>query len=79
MMSQLEWQGIDKELVVAFFFEFSRFEYALKRAGFLNKNRNDAQPDWDCFAKAIAQQWSSIRGEALTIRADVRGFFVPGS
>jgi hypothetical protein len=60
------WQGIDKDLVLAFFYEFSRFEYALKRAGIVQKNeKNEAKPHWDRFANEIAQQWGSISGESL--------------
>jgi hypothetical protein len=42
------------DLVVRFFVFFSRFEYALKRAGFVKSGRNDeAEPQWDAFAESI--------------------------
>lgn len=40
----------DRSRAAIFFFYFARFEYALKRAGFVTKT-DDAQPDWDAFAK----------------------------
>lgn len=53
-----DWRGINNELVVEFFYMFSRFEYALKRAGFLKRKPNEmephAEPNWDTFANAIA-------------------------
>jgi hypothetical protein len=50
----------DRDLVFAFFAAYSRFEYALKRSGFL-KAQDKAQPDWDKFASA------SVEGEKLYI------------
>jgi hypothetical protein len=43
----------DSELVLRFFLEFSRFEYCLKRGGFLKKGREEAVPDWEAFAKSL--------------------------
>jgi hypothetical protein len=43
--------GDNGELILRFFVTFSRFEYALKRAGFVRGDRNDALPDWSTFAK----------------------------
>ena len=44
--------GDDGELVLQFFVAFSRFEYALKRAGFVKNSAYDtALPDWQKFAK----------------------------
>jgi hypothetical protein len=57
------WKGINTAVVLAFFFEFSRFEYALKRAGFLIRNTRDAKPDWDVFAGAVAERWHTINDE----------------
>lgn len=41
---------IERELVMNFFITFSRFEYALKRAGYIH-NREDAQANWEKFLK----------------------------
>lgn len=46
----------DRDLVLEFFLEFSRFEYALKRARFLKKRTEDAIPDWDGFAQSLGGQ-----------------------
>src|SRR5438132_4685875 len=40
----------DRELVLEFVLVFSRFEYSLKRQGFLTKNQKYAEADWDSFA-----------------------------
>lgn len=38
--------------VIDFFFAFSRFEFALKEAGYVSRDRNDnAAADWDAFVK----------------------------
>lgn len=39
-----------KETVVKFFVVFSRFEYALKRAGYVSGNDKGASSNWDKFA-----------------------------
>lgn len=44
--------GPEKELVVEFFAVFSRFEYALKRAQFLEPGKN-VSASWDKFAKSL--------------------------
>ena len=40
--------GDNEKLILKFFVFFSRFEYALKRSGFL-KNGNYAHTNWNCF------------------------------
>lgn len=42
-----------KSLVFDFFIAFSRFEYALKRANYLQHPNGRAEPDWEAFAKAM--------------------------
>ena len=49
---------IPKELVCEFFAVFSRFEFALKEAGFV-QGENRVSADWDCFAKEAAT-WVKI-------------------
>jgi hypothetical protein len=44
---------LDKDLVLEFFFVFSRFEYALKRAGYLMRSSSRAEPAWDRFGQDI--------------------------
>ena len=45
--------GIDKDLVLEFFCAFSRFEYALKKAGFATGGKTRVSADWDCFGKTL--------------------------
>lgn len=42
-------QGIDEKLVLKFLYTFSRFEYALKRAGYLGRDGEAALAQWDRF------------------------------
>src|SRR2546426_9475946 len=39
-----------RDLVFRFFLTFSRFEYALKRAGFITASGTDIKPGWDKFS-----------------------------
>ena len=45
--------NIDEKLLFDFFFVFSRFEYALKLAGYLCDKKKTATADWDKFAKNV--------------------------
>ena len=49
----------DRDLVFRFFAVFSRFEYALKRSGFL-KYQERAEADWDAYANGIRGNFSAI-------------------
>lgn len=42
------------ELVADFFIVFARFEYALKRSGYLKSQNAKAEPDWERFAREHA-------------------------
>ncbi|MGI2801004.1 hypothetical protein ACRTC3_20820 [Photobacterium damselae] len=47
-------QEIQKKLekdIFQFFVIFSRFEFALKSSGFLQKQKKNAEPDWNSFVK----------------------------
>ncbi len=55
----------DREAVLDFFLEFSRFEYALKRAEFLRKGTEEAQPDWDRFAQTLSGKLRRDRNDAF--------------
>jgi hypothetical protein len=53
---------LDSNLITEFFFVFSRFEYALKRAGFLKPKRRNAkhhkaEPCWDGFADSAERRY----------------------
>lgn len=45
---------IPKELTVEFLGTFARFEYALKRSGYVKGNEKRADADWDRFALELA-------------------------
>ena len=53
---------VDRELAFEFFVVFSRFEYALKTAGFVlqGENERNLQVDFDRFANAIAVQFQAM-------------------
>ncbi len=54
LMQPLDVADLDTNLVTEFFFVFSRFEYALKRAGYFKPNRDGyAEPNWPAFAEMI--------------------------
>jgi hypothetical protein len=57
--------GLDKELFLEFFIIFSRFEYALKRAGFVTGNKEKASPDWKKFAFSLEGKFKSDRTQEL--------------
>ena len=48
-------QGIDEKLVFQFLYTFSRFEYALKRAGYRGKDGNAAEAEWDRFENGLSR------------------------
>lgn len=50
---------VSKDHVTEFFGVFMRTEYALKQAGFVKRGRG-GEPDWDRFARAIAEQFDAI-------------------
>lgn len=51
----------DKQLVFQFFVDFSRFEYALKRTGFLKYRDRRAEANWDTFANSVRAQLGDVR------------------
>src|SRR5215204_332836 len=48
---------LDSNLIIDFFFDFSRFEYALKRASYVNSRNGYVEADWKGFARAIATRY----------------------
>jgi hypothetical protein len=46
-------QSIDEKLVLEFLYTFSRFEYALKRAGYHSPDGKAALADWDGFENVL--------------------------
>lgn len=51
--------GIDRVLVLRFFGVFSRFEYALKRSGFV-KGQDQVEPDWNTYANGLRGKFQSV-------------------
>jgi hypothetical protein len=54
--------GLDRDLILCFFWKFSVFECALKREGFLRKGYSDAAlPNWNKFAECIRGRFKEVR------------------
>lgn len=53
--SILDLLNIPRELTLEFLATFSRFEFALKKAGYAQGDESKVSPDWDAFAKDVAQ------------------------
>jgi hypothetical protein len=47
--------NVRADLALDFFLAFSRFEFALKRAGFVRGDAKQALADWEKFAKALRE------------------------
>lgn len=62
MTFSLSPKALDRDLVFDFFWKFSVFECALKRAGFLKaRHRNNAaEPDWKGFGEKIQGQFAHV-------------------
>jgi len=52
--------GDTGEVVLQFFVCFSRFEYALKRAGYLSPKKPYAEADWKSFAEKLETSLANI-------------------
>ncbi|MCA9469783.1 MAG: hypothetical protein KC643_30660 [Nitrospira sp.] len=53
---------LDRDLVLRFFGAFSRFEYSLKRSGFLVAGSNDqAQANWDSYANSLHGKFQVVQ------------------
>lgn len=57
--------GIDKNLVIEFFIFFSRFEYALKKAGYIDGNSKRVWANWEEFANEIEKFFDAKKNEEL--------------
>ncbi len=74
LLRPLQRAHLDGNLITEFFFVFSRFEFALKRAGFVKKPKRkpkpnakppSAEPDWDAFGDNIEQLYESDKNPKL--------------
>ena len=64
--------GINRALVLRFFATFSRFEYSLKRSGFL-KTGDKAEANWDAYANSLRGQFANVQDSAFR---DAVAFFL---
>jgi len=60
----------DRRSAIVLFFMFSRFEYALKQAGYLQVNE-EAKPDWDRYARDHPALLASISSSEFTEAVDL--------
>ena len=69
-MPYLEDVEINRELVLRFFLVFSRFEFALKFAGYARGNENYVEPNWKCFAASIRDRFDKNHSPQLAQACD---------
>jgi len=55
----------DWDLVITFFIVFSRFEYTLKKEGFVNGDQDRVTANWDTFAAKIRKDFRPERSPEL--------------
>ncbi len=54
--------GIDRAVVLKFLGVFSRFEFALKRSGFLEASEQ-AEANWDTYADSLRGRFESVKNQ----------------
>lgn len=64
-MPYLEETAINRDLVLGFFLKFSRFEFALKFAGFSRGGVNYVEPDWIRFAATLRDTFNKNQNPPL--------------
>ena len=62
--------GIDQSIVCEFFILFSRFEYALKRAGYAQQSGRQITIEWKRFAKTLESKFDHSAAPSLTKSCD---------
>lgn len=65
--SPVDLLGIDTDLLLDFFGAFSRFERALKRAGFATARESRVSADWDCFGRTLRKLTPGQCGPVLQV------------
>jgi hypothetical protein len=58
--SILDLLKVPRELTLEFLATFARFEFALKKAGYVQGDNSRVSPDWDSFGRDVAQLNSAI-------------------
>jgi hypothetical protein len=51
----------DKDIVLSYLVVYSRFEYALKRSGYVRREQNGVSADWECFIRNIRHLFDQRR------------------
>jgi hypothetical protein len=65
--------GVDRTLLLEFFLNFARFEYALKSSGYARQGRRaEANPDWDRFARDLGQRSAFLANKTEDLTEAVR-------
>ncbi len=62
--------GMDRELLLNFFLRFSRFEFALKAAGYAVGNETRVDPNWTDFARDITADFDRVHSPELDDACD---------
>lgn len=72
MRQFLDGVDLSTDLITEFFFVFSRFEYALKRAGYVRSNHQGyAEANWAGFARSVRRLYERDRDQNPTFSAAV--------
>jgi hypothetical protein len=67
----LENTSVDKDLLLNFFLNFARFEFALKASGFTRlRGRDGVEPNWDNFINSITEVFNKDHSEELRKACD---------
>ncbi len=74
-MELLNSLNLDKDLLLEFFIVFSRFEYSLKRAGFLKSDNGNAEPNHDGFGSNYNIQFTDLITRNPELKTAVDYFF----
>lgn len=64
-ISILQTLNIPQNLVLEFLATFSRFEYALKKSGYVDGNEKKVSAAWDGFANDVAKLEAELLGKVL--------------
>jgi hypothetical protein len=63
--SILDLLNVPRELTLEFLASFARFEFALKKAGYAVGDDTKVMPDWDSFARDVAQLDAALLAQIL--------------
>lgn len=59
--------GLSNELLLEFFLVFSRFEYAMKAAGWTSPDRTAAEPDWQRLIREIQAENHAVTAPMVEV------------